>query len=91
MFLIILLNCRVTSAIALQICKRFTGDPPDIFVATPTDAGKKKKRKKEYYYEKEANEKRMTKLHNRCIFCITSWRVFQPRRYCVTGIKRMKK
>jgi len=30
---------KVTTAVALQICKRFTGDPPDYFVATPTDAG----------------------------------------------------
>jgi adenine phosphoribosyltransferase len=30
---------KVSMAIAQQICTRFTGDPPDLFVATPTDAG----------------------------------------------------
>jgi adenine phosphoribosyltransferase len=30
---------KVSTAIAQQICTRFTGDPPDLFVATPTDAG----------------------------------------------------
>jgi adenine phosphoribosyltransferase len=30
---------KVSLAIAQQICSRFTGDPPDLFVATPTDAG----------------------------------------------------
>jgi len=30
---------KVSSAIAQQICTRYTGDPPDLFVATPTDAG----------------------------------------------------
>jgi len=30
---------KVSAAIAQNICHRFTGDPPDLFVATPTDAG----------------------------------------------------
>jgi len=30
---------KVSVAITQHICSRYTGDPPDLFVATPTDAG----------------------------------------------------